>query len=226
VGLATAALRGDALAPRIKDIKDQTLDKMDRQQHSPPLAPRLTGPVKPPLIRPAWDDTLRGSASIEERSVSPSLVLHRLGSYARRHSVSQGLAESGRIHKTVHLLKTLDDEAYRRRMGRELKKGEAAHDLSRVLCFGQEGVLRGREFGDQSHTFSCFSILPNAVVAWNMLQLDTIVAQLRAEGPQIADETLRHVTPLMRKHINPWGRYHFDLTRMRQDLGNSPQGNP
>ena len=41
---------------------------------------------------------------------------------------------------------------------------------------------------------------------------------------QIADETLSHVTPLMRKHINPFGRYHFDLTRMRQDLGNSPQG--
>jgi hypothetical protein len=30
----------------------------------------------------------------------------------------------------------------------------------------------------------------------------------------------------MRKHINPFGRYHFDLTRMRQDLGSSPQGNP
>jgi hypothetical protein len=30
----------------------------------------------------------------------------------------------------------------------------------------------------------------------------------------------------MRKHINPFGRYHFDLPRMRQDLGNSPQGNP
>jgi hypothetical protein len=26
-------------------------------------------------------------------------------------------------------------------------------------------------------------------------------------------------------HI-PFGRYHFDLTQMRQGLGNSPQGNP
>jgi TnpA family transposase len=101
----------------------------------------------------------------------------RLGSYARRHSVYQGLAEIGRVHKTVHILKTLDDEAYRRRMGRELNKGEASHDLSRFLCFGKEGVLRGREFGDQLHTFSCLSILHNAVVAWNMIQMDTIVAQ-------------------------------------------------
>jgi hypothetical protein len=42
----------------------------------------------------------------------------------------------------------------------------------------------------------------------------------------MADATLRHVTPLMRKHINPLGRYHVDLTQMRQDRGNSPQGNP
>ena len=72
---------------------------------------------------------------------------------------------------------------YRRRMGRELNKGEASHDLSRFLCFGKEGVLRGREFGDQIHTFSCLSILHNAVVAWNMMQMDTIVAQCTCRGP-------------------------------------------
>jgi hypothetical protein len=74
-----------------------------------------------------------------------------------------------RIHKTVHILRTLDDEEYRRRMGRELNKGEASHELSRFLCFGKEGALRGREFGDQLHIFSCLSVLHNAVVAWNMV---------------------------------------------------------
>ena len=98
-------------------------------------------------------------------------------------------------------------KSYRRRMGRELNKGEASHDLSRFLCFGKEGVLRGREFGDQVHTFSCLSVLHNAVVAWNMVQID---------GREIDDETLSHVTPLLRKHINPFGRYHFDLDRIRK----------
>jgi TnpA family transposase len=59
------------------------------------------------------------------------------------------LAEIGRIHKTIHILRILDDEEYRRRMDRELNKGEASHELSRFLCFGKEGALRGREFGDQ-----------------------------------------------------------------------------
>ena len=100
-------------------------------------------------------------------------------------------------------------------MARELNKGEASHDL-RLLRFGNEGVLRGREFGDQLQTFSCLSVLHNAVVAWNMLQIEDIVNQLRAEGNKIDDETLSHVTPLIRKHINPFGRYHFDLNRIRQ----------
>jgi TnpA family transposase len=62
-----------------------------------------------------------------------------LGAVATR----QALAEIGRVHKTVHILRTLDDEEYRRRMGRELNKGEASHELSRFLCFGKEGALRG-----------------------------------------------------------------------------------
>jgi hypothetical protein len=77
-------------------------------------------------------------------------------------------------------------------------------------------VLRGREFGDQVHTFSCLSVLHNAVVAWNMIQVGELVGQLRAEGHEIDYETLSHVTPLLRKHINPFGRYHFDLDRIRK----------
>jgi TnpA family transposase len=64
---------------------------------------------------PDRSNSLRNLA--EDRIVSPSLVLNRLGSYARQNSVYQCLAEIGRVHKTVHVLKTLDDEEYRRRMG-------------------------------------------------------------------------------------------------------------
>ena len=79
------------------------------------------------------------------RIVSPSLALLRLGSYARQNRIHQALAEIGRIYKTIHVLRTLDNEEYRRRMGQELNKGEASHELSRFLCFGKEGALRGPE---------------------------------------------------------------------------------
>jgi Tn3 transposase DDE domain len=54
------------------------------------------------------------------------------------------------------------------------------------------------------------------VVAWNIIRLGQLVEQLRAEGHAIDDSTLALTAPLMRKHLNPFGRYHFDLERMRQ----------
>jgi TnpA family transposase len=216
VVMASAALLGFQLAPRIKDIQDQTLYKMDRRQRYPQLDPILTGTVKNHLIARAWDEVVRMVASLQARIVSPSLLLLRLGSYARQNRIHQALAEIGRVHKTMHILRTLDDEDYRRRMGRELNKGEASHDLSRFLYFGKEGALHGREFGDQVHSFSCLSGLHNAVVAWNMIEIEPIVHQLRTEGRRCDDELLSLTTPLLRRHINPFGRYHFDLDRMRQ----------
>ncbi len=217
VVMATASLLGFELAPRIRDIKDQILYKIDRQLNYPQLDPLLTGTVKAHLIRGAWDQAVRVIASIQARVVSPSLILHRLGSYARQNSIHQALAEIGRVYKTVHILNYLDDEQYRRRIGRELNKGEASHALSRFLFFGKEGTVHGREFEDQLHTFSCLSVLHNAVVAWNTLRIGQVIERLRKEGCTIDDTTLSLTTPLLRKHVNPFGRYHFDLQRMRQD---------
>jgi TnpA family transposase len=166
---------------------------------------------------------VRLAASIQARTASPSLILHRLGSYARQHSVHQALNEIGRVERTIHILRTLDEEDYRRQQARELNKGEAAHDLSCFLFFGQEGALRGRSFEDQFRSFSCLGVLHNAVVAWNLLHVGQVVAQLRAEGHAIDDATLALTSPLMRKHLNPFGRYHFDLDRLRQTFGRAPE---
>jgi TnpA family transposase len=78
------------------------------------LDPILDGTVKPHLVRRAWDETVRVVASIHARTASPSLILHRLGSYARQHSVHQALNEIGRVERTVHILRTIDEEEYRR----------------------------------------------------------------------------------------------------------------
>jgi TnpA family transposase len=59
VVMATAALLGFELAPRIRDIHDQTLS-----QHYPYLDPILTGAIKAHRITPAWDEVVRLVASM------------------------------------------------------------------------------------------------------------------------------------------------------------------
>src|SRR5258708_21312497 len=103
--MATAALRGFELAPRIRDIHDQTLYKLDHSQHYPYLDPILTGAIKAHRITPAWDEVVRLVASMCARVVSPSLALLRLGSYSRQNRIHQALAEIGRVHKTVRRLR-------------------------------------------------------------------------------------------------------------------------
>jgi hypothetical protein len=55
---------------------------------------------------------------------------------------------------------------------------------------------------------------------------DCGVDQLRAEGKNCDDHILSLTTPLMRKHLNPhrnpFGRYYFDLNRMRRLQGEIP----
>jgi hypothetical protein len=41
----------------------------------------------------------------------------------------------------------------------------------------------------------------------------TPCSRLRAEGHPIDDATLAVTTPLLREHLNPFGRYDFDLGR-------------
>ena len=40
--------------------------------------------------------------------------------------------------------------------------------------------------------------------------------------PHLTETSLSLTTPLLRKHINPFGKYHFDLERMRQTADPSP----
>ena len=42
------------------------------------------------------------------------------------------------------------------------------------------------------------------------------VEELRLDGHTIADVDLAGIAPLMRKHINPFGKYHVDLTRIQR----------
>jgi hypothetical protein len=56
----------------------------------------------------------------------------------------------------------------------------------------------------------------------DILHIESIVNQLRAEGKNCDDHILSLTTPLMRKHLNPFARYYFDLNRMRRLPGEIP----
>jgi len=212
--MASGAMLGYQMAPRIKDIKDKTLYRFERSPSYNHLDPIIKGTIKTHLIHAVWDDIVRVIASIDTRRVSASLILSKLSSYARQNSLYQGLREIGRVHKTLLILRCLHDEDFRRLQTKEINKGERSHNLDRFLFFGKQGALRSKDFLDQQHSFSCLSILHNAIVAWNLSELPSVLERLKARGRIITDEELALVSPLLWMHVNPFGRYDISPERL------------
>jgi hypothetical protein len=138
-------------------------------------------------------------------------------------SASPGLiAQSNRLRISNLVTFSTDQPAPKVRKNQikdkfSLEMRDSTNEGKTTLCFGKEGALRGREFEDQLHTFSCLALLHNAVVAWNTLQIGSIVDQLRREGENVEESDIALTSPLLRRHLNPFGRYHFDLERLRRE---------
>jgi len=75
----------------------------------------------------------------------------------------------------------------RRRAGRKGRK-----DLARSLSCNKA---------------TCLSLLSNAALVWNTVQMSRIVEQLRASGETITEEELARISPLAFSHIIPNGTY-------------------
>jgi Tn3 transposase DDE domain len=56
--------------------------------------------------------------------------------------------------------------------------------------------------------------------------LGAIIKELRAEGHVITDEALGHLSPARFEHINPYGKYQFDLDAAAQRQGLRPLRRP
>lgn len=86
-------------------------------------------------LKENFDDVLRMAHSIREGRVSGSLIMGKLGSYARQNKIATALREIGRIEKTIFILDYITNETLRRRIHRGLNKGEAMNGLARALFF-------------------------------------------------------------------------------------------
>ncbi len=79
-----------------------------------------------------WDDLLRVAAS--------ALVVGKLCSSKRQqNALAAAIKEYGALRRTVSAARYLADETDRRRIGRQLNKGENLHALKRSLAYAGEG---------------------------------------------------------------------------------------
>jgi TnpA family transposase len=204
-------LLGLQFAPRIRDLGDQHLYRVDRTHTYRHLGPRLKGTIQRDRILRRWDDLLRVAGSLRLGWVTASLFISKLQAYPRQNSLTRALQEYGRLIKTIFTLHYLQSEEYRRRINAQLNKGEALHALRRFLFFANEGKVRRKDAEEQLNQASCLNLMTNAVVAWNTIYMMAALDVLTAAGYAVEGDDLVHLSPARYEHINPYGKYRFEL---------------
>jgi TnpA family transposase len=99
-----------------------------------------------------------------------------------------------------------------------LNRGEHRHSLARWIFFADQGEFRTGDYPEIMNKASCLSLVSNAILVWNTLQIARIVETLRQAGTPVADEDLAHISPLLHRHVIPNGTYHFPRALERDPL--------
>lgn len=203
-------LLGFRFAPRLRDLADSKLYAIGKPSDFPKLEKLLRGQINTKIIQENYDDVLRLAHSIREGTVSASLIMGKIGSYARQNSLATALREMGRIEKTIFIMDYLSSEALRRRIHRGLNKGEAMNALARAIFFGKHGELRERALQDQLQRASALNIIINSISVWNTVYLQQATEHHKKQGKH-QEELLNHISPLGWEHVNFLGEYKFNF---------------
>ncbi|WP_436949777.1 Tn3 family transposase [Staphylococcus shinii] len=210
-------LLGFRFAPRLRDISDAKLYTISSPNEFPNIKGILRGKINIKVIKENFDDVLRLAHSIREGRVSGSLMMGKLGSYARQNKIATALREIGRIEKTIFILDYITNETLRRRVHRGLNKGEAMNGLARALFFGKRGEFRERGIQDQLQRASALNIIINAISVWNTVYLGEATKEFK-KNHALKEELLPHISPLGWEHINFLGEYKFNSNKIPANM--------
>ncbi len=123
------------------------------------------------------------------------------------------LGDQGVWGAAAHCLRRplLADETYRRRIARQLNKGENLHALRRSLAYAGEGALRRRHHEQQTEQMWCLTLATNAIVCWSTEYHGLAVGALRRDGRQVDDEVLAHIWPTHYENVHFYGTHSVDI---------------
>ncbi len=208
-------LLGMTFSPRIRDIGDQHIyrSKAIKIKSYPNLRHQVKGIINRERILQQWDHLLRLTGSLKLGWVTASLIIQKLQAFPRKNAITRALQEYGRLVKTIFVLKWYEDEAYRRRISRQLNKGEALHSLRSYLSVANQGIIRRKDSDGVTNQVSCLNLVTNAVITWNTVYMNAVIEQLKKEGCHVNEGAVQHIWPTRFEHINVYGKYSFDTEK-------------
>ncbi|WP_212735088.1 Tn3 family transposase [Herbidospora galbida] len=209
-------LVGKQLSPRIRDLGKITLYRTGAPRRLPRPVPAHRAAADP-AAEPGPDHghVGRPAARRRQRAGRPrhrgpgrreAVFLQR-----QQNALTSAIKEYGALRRTVYAARYLADETYRRRIARQLNKGENLHALRRSLAYASEGALRRRHHEQQTEQMWCLTLATNAIVCWSTEYHGLGVAALRRTGRQVDDEVLAHIWPTHHENVHFYGTHSVDI---------------
>jgi TnpA family transposase len=214
-------LLGIQFSPRIRDMGSLQLYRtaaidLARFAH---IRDQVGGLVDRWQVINGWDEILRVAGSMKLGWVTASLFVQKLQAYPRQNELTRVLQEYGRLVRTLHILRWYNDEDQRRRIQRQLNKGEALHSLRSAISVANRGILRHKDEEGFTQQAGCLNLVTNAVIIWNTVYMAAVIEQLKEEGYPVRDSDVAYVWPTRHRYINFHGQFRFNIEEARQRKG-------
>jgi len=187
-------LLGTRLFPRLRRFHNTRLYRIGRIPTSPFVKP---GDIDVAIIREAAAELRQLVQAIRSGTVSASRMFAKVRS---RDSLNAALREIGRIEKTLFYTEFIRSRSLHQAMARDAQRWKELYALIRLLTPGGGGSLQGKHAEDQARFLQANSLLVNAIVVWNTVQLERSI-RIWKESASVDEEWLKHVSPLYGGHI-------------------------
>jgi TnpA family transposase len=142
----------------------------------PNLACTLARPIDWALVEQQYDEFVRYTTAVVERTADPEAILRRFTRSNVQHPTYKALAELGKAVKTIFLCRYLSDEALRREIHEGLNVVETWNSANGFIFFSKGGVVASNRLDDQEVSVHALHLLQSCLVYVNTLMLQRVLA--------------------------------------------------
>jgi Tn3 transposase DDE domain-containing protein len=163
------------------------------------------------LIAQQYDQMTKYATALRLGTAETEAILRRFTRANLQHPTYRGLQELGKVFKTIFLCEYLQAEALRREIHDGLNVIENWNSANSFIFYGKSGESATYRLDEQEVSILCLHLLQICLVYVNTLMIQEVLAE-RAWASRMTAEDLRALTPLIYRHVNPYGRFSLDLS--------------
>lgn len=210
---AISYLLGINLMPRIRNWKKITLYKPNSKIKYKNIEELFSGKaINWKLIEEGWVEIMNIILAIHKGDITSSMILRKLNSKSKNNNLYKSLQELGRVIRTLFLLEYISNLDLRQQITDTTNKAEGYNGISKWLRFGNEhAIVASNDSNEQEKAIKYNTLLVNAVVLQNLVDMSKIIQDLINQGVEIKMQDLMYLSPYKHAHIKRFGEYFLQI---------------